>query len=62
MSQVTFCVAGNFLTTTDSDLTIMADGSLRLSSVEIGDRGVYSCVASNAAGKTSQSIRLIVHG
>ncbi|XP_067940287.1 hemicentin-1-like [Watersipora subatra] len=53
---------GNFLTSEDfaSGLTIMADGSLRLSSARTGDEGLYSCVATNDAGKATKSIKLVV--
>ena len=56
--------SGNFLTTEDfsSGLTITADGSLYIQSSEIADEGNYSCVASNDAGNSRKSIRLIIHG
>ncbi|KAF6032030.1 HMCN1 [Bugula neritina] len=53
---------GNFLTTEDfaQGLTILADGSLRLSSAQISDEGLYSCVARNEAGFSQKSIQLNV--
>ena len=45
-----------------SGLTITADGSLYIQSSEIADEGNYSCVASNDAGNSRKSIRLIIHG
>lgn len=62
ISQFNF--ADNYLTTEDfaQGLTILADGSLRLASALISDEGVYTCVASNDAGQSKKSIRLIVQG
>ena len=59
-----FCLKGDFLTTEDfaDGLIVLTDGSLRLSSTQVDDEGVYSCVATNDAGRATKSIRLIVHG
>jgi len=62
--SIILLAVGNFLTTEDfaQGLTILADGSLRLSSAQISDEGLYSCVARNEAGFSQKSIQLNVFG
>lgn len=41
---------------------VLLDGTLRLSQVMLGDEGMYSCLAQNAAGTTEGKTQLILQG
>ncbi len=50
------------ITKSKPDMTILPNGALRFSSVQVSDGGMYECVASSMAGNDSKSITLIVQG
>lgn len=43
-------------------LRMFANGTLWLAAVQRADGGLYTCAASNLAGRGSADVRLIVHG
>lgn len=48
------------LNTQEHRVSVLANGTLRIKSVTYTDRGVYKCIASNAAGADAISVRLTV--
>jgi hypothetical protein len=45
-----------------SDYMVLQNNSLNISRLQLGDAGVYTCVAQNNFGVDNKDIRLIVQG
>ncbi|XP_075052579.1 matrix-remodeling-associated protein 5 [Mixophyes fleayi] len=48
------------ITTTESRITLFANGSLSIKEVTFPDRGIFKCIASNVAGADSLTVKLQV--
>ncbi|XP_072513660.1 matrix-remodeling-associated protein 5 [Salminus brasiliensis] len=52
--------AASSLATSEQRVSVLANGTLQITSATYTDRGVYKCIASNAAGADTISVRLTV--
>lgn len=46
----------------DSENTYFTEEGLHIQRAEVGDKGIYECIASNVAGNNSKVITLMVQG